>query len=153
MSSDLLSVFDDVVRLEIELWNAVERRLRNDHDLELSWFEVTRAVAGREAATVSEITRELIITVGGASKLVDRIEAAGYLARRPNPADGRSSLIHVTDAGQRMLRRAESTVVDELQSILGTVLPAKEWRQFADSLSAIRTALPHHVDTESDRTA
>ena len=153
MPGDLLAVFDDVVHLEIELWDAVERRLRREHDLELTWFEVTRAVARCDPATVSDITRELIVTVGGASKLVDRIEAAGYLSRSPNPADGRSSLIHVTAAGRRMLRRVESTVDDELQSVLGTALPAKAWNQFAESLRAIRTALSHHAGNDSQRTA
>ena len=31
MRSNLPAVFDDVVRVEIELWNAVERRLRREH--------------------------------------------------------------------------------------------------------------------------
>ena len=56
MPSDLLAVFDDLVHLEIELWNAVERRLRREHDLELTWFEVTRAVARCDPATVSDIS-------------------------------------------------------------------------------------------------
>jgi DNA-binding MarR family transcriptional regulator len=153
MSGNLLEVFDDVVRVEIELWNAVERRLRNDHGVELTWFEVTRAVARCEPATVSDVMRELIITVGGASKLVDRIEAAGYLSRSANPADGRSSLIHVTAAGRRMLQRAESTVDDELESLLGSALSAKDWYRFAENLRAIRMALRHHVAIDNGRTA
>ena len=52
-----------------------------------------------------------------------------------------------------MLRRVESTVDDELQSILGTALPAKAWNQFAESLRVIRTACPHHADNDSQRTA
>jgi DNA-binding MarR family transcriptional regulator len=153
MPGDVLAVFDDVVRLETELWNAVECRLRDEHDLALTWFEVTRVVARCEPATVSDIVRELIITIGGVSKLVDRIEAAGYVRRTANPDDGRSSLIHVTASGKRLLSRVESTVDDELQSLLGSALPPKAWNRFAKNLRTIRKALPHHLANNSQRTA
>jgi DNA-binding MarR family transcriptional regulator len=153
MPMDVLAVFDDLVRLETELWIAVERRLRDEHDFALTWFEATRVVARCEPATVSDIMRELIITIGGASKLVDRIEAAGYVSRSANPVDGRSSLIHVTASGKRLLRQVESTVDDELQSLLGTALPPKAWERFAKNLKTIRTTMPHHLTNNSQRTA
>lgn len=153
MPSELLAVFDDLVRLETELWNAVERRLRDEHNLSLTWFEVTRVVSRREPATVSDIMRELIITIGGASKLVDRIEAAGHISRSANPADGRSSLIRVTASGKRLLRRVESTVDNELESLLGTALRPKALDRFAKDLRTIRTTLPHHLADNSRRTA
>lgn len=153
MSGHLRAVFDDVVRLEIELWNAVELRLRNEHDLELTWFEVICTVARSEPATVGEISRELNITVGGASKLVDRIESAGYLRRSPNPADGRSSLVQVTAAGRQVVRQAEPAVDDELESILGGALSEHAWNDFARSIRAIRTALTRPVEHDDRRTA
>lgn len=153
MPSDLPAVFDDLVRLETEVWNAVERRVRDEHDLPLTWFEVTRVVARCAPATVSDIVRELIITIGGASKLVDRVEAAGYIRRTANPADRRSSLIEVTPSGKQLLRRVESTVDHELQSLLGTALPPKALDQFAEDLKTIRATLPHHLATNRQRTA
>jgi DNA-binding MarR family transcriptional regulator len=151
--SNLLAAFDDLVRLESELWNAVERRLHDEHDLALTWFEVTRAVARCEPATVTDIVREVVITIGGASKLVDRIEAAGYISRSANPADGRSSLIRVTTSGKRLLRRVGSTVDDELQSLLGTALPPKAFDRFAKDLANIRTTLPHYLANNNQRNA
>jgi len=34
---DLATLFSDLVRLETELWDRVDHRLRTDHDLPLSW--------------------------------------------------------------------------------------------------------------------
>jgi hypothetical protein len=45
---------------------------------------------------VFDIAEELSLTVGGTSKLVDRIEAAGHCVRRANPDDRRSSIIELT---------------------------------------------------------
>src|SRR5947209_216996 len=74
---DLSALFHDLVRFEIELWNAVDARLRADCDLLLSRFEPLQVISRRSPCRVQDIADELSITVGGASKLVDRIEVAG----------------------------------------------------------------------------
>ena len=38
-ATDLLDLFHQLVRLETELWNAVDARLRVEFDLQLSRFE------------------------------------------------------------------------------------------------------------------
>ncbi len=43
-SLDLAALFSDLVRLETELWDLVDARLRRDHDLALSWFEPMQVV-------------------------------------------------------------------------------------------------------------
>jgi DNA-binding MarR family transcriptional regulator len=53
-----------------------------------------------KACRVFDINEQLSITVG-ASKLVDRIEAAGLCRRRVNPDDRRSRFIELTPAGRR----------------------------------------------------
>ena len=142
MSTDLLDLFNDIVRLEIELWNAVERRLRDEHDVALSWFEVMNVVERSEAVTVKHLTRELIITVGGASKLVDRIESAGYLRRVPHPSDGRSSILKLTPRGTRLLGGLRTTVAHELERLFNKTLPNQTVQQLANDLRSLRSALP-----------
>ena len=115
-------VFDRLVRVQILLWNAVDRRLRDDHDLPLAWFESMRVVARLDQARVRDIAEVLIITEGGASKLVDRIQAAGYLRRQQHPNDGRSSQVLLTRAGRHILRAATATLDDELAERIGAVV-------------------------------
>jgi DNA-binding MarR family transcriptional regulator len=136
----LAALFHELVRFEIELWNAVDARLRADCDLLLSRFEPMQVMSRRTPCRVQEIAEELSITVGGASKLVDRIEAAGHCRRRPNPDDKRSSLIELTPADRRLLAAATASFEDELRNRLGGAIPATSLQQFSTTLTTLRSA-------------
>src|SRR5258705_1322390 len=83
----------DLIRLEIALWDRVDARLREAHRLPLAFFESLRFISrAREGGMrVGDLARALRVTVGGTSKLVDRIESAGLIARAPDPDDRRAS--------------------------------------------------------------
>jgi DNA-binding MarR family transcriptional regulator len=138
--TNLASVFNDLVRLEIELWNTVDARLKSEFDLPLTHFEPMSVIDRVPGCRVYDIASELIITTGGASKLVDRIEASGYCRRLPNPADRRSSLVQLTPKGENLLAKARAAVDEELGLLLGDVLPERTLRQFAATLSRLRAA-------------
>ena len=140
--TDLRLVFNDLIRLEIELWNAVDARLKNDFDLPLTHFEPMSVIDRIPGCRVYDIAAELIITTGGASKLVDRIEASGYCRRLPNPADRRSSLVELTPQGEALLAKARGAFDEELALRLGSVLPERTLRQFAGTLARLRAASP-----------
>jgi DNA-binding MarR family transcriptional regulator len=147
--TDLGLLFNDLVRLEIELWNAIDTRLKNDFDLPLTHFEPMSVIDRVPGCRVYDIATELIITTGGASKLVDRIEASGYCRRLPNPADRRSSLVKLTPQGKSLLAKARVVFDEELALRLGSVLPERTLRQFAGTLSRLRAAgtAPAHEAT------
>jgi MarR family transcriptional regulator, organic hydroperoxide resistance regulator len=138
--ADLELVFSELIRLQTRLWDAVDVRLRADCGLALSWFEPMRVVDERQGCRVQDVAAELAITVGGASKLVDRIEQAGHCRRRANPLDGRSSIIELTPTGTLLLARAHAVVADELVVRLAGVLGDQELDRFAMALAALHTA-------------
>jgi len=138
--SDLRRLFNDIIRFEIELWNAIDARLKSEFDLPLTHFEPMSVIDRLPGCRVYDIAGELGITTGGASKLVDRIEASGYCRRLPNPADRRSSLLELTPEGRRMLADAGVAFDEELQRWLGAAVPERTLRQFAATLSRLRAA-------------
>jgi MarR family transcriptional regulator, organic hydroperoxide resistance regulator len=138
--SDLRGLFNDLIRFEIELWNAVDARLKSEFGLPLTHFEPMSVIDRIPGCRVYDIASELGITTGGTSKLVDRIEASGYCRRLPNPDDRRSSLLELTEEGQRMFVRAGTAFDDELQHRFGAVLPERTLRQFASTLTRLRAA-------------
>jgi MarR family transcriptional regulator, organic hydroperoxide resistance regulator len=138
---DLKVLFSELVRLETELWDAVEERLQKDHGVNLPTFEFIQVISRVPRCRVQDIATSLSITVGGTSKVVDRIEAAGLCSRRANPGDRRSSIIELTPAGKRLLARASVTVDDELHRRLGTALPERSLAQFTRTLTKLRTAV------------
>jgi MarR family transcriptional regulator, organic hydroperoxide resistance regulator len=135
---DLRFLFSELVRLETELWDAVEGRLRKDFDVVLPVFEFLQVIARNPACRVQDIAAELSITVGGTSKIVDRIETAGYCSRQANPHDRRSSIIKLTPTGERLLPKLTAAVDDELRSRLRTSLSDKSLVQLTKTLTRLR---------------
>jgi MarR family transcriptional regulator, organic hydroperoxide resistance regulator len=152
---DLKHLFSELVRLETELWDAVASRLRAEHDLPLQQFEFMQVIAGTPNCRVQDIAAEISITVGGTSKIVDRIEAAGHCVRSANPGDRRSSILKLTPAGQRLLATATVTFEEELLSRLGSAVSDRSLVQFTRTLARLRAAVRSSDPAEgaADRTA
>lgn len=138
---DLAVLFDDLVRFETQLWDVVDAELRAAHDLPLTWFEPMGVVRRTPDCRVMDVAEASSITVGGASKLVDRICAARLALRTPHPDDGRSSIIALTDAGRQLLEAAESTFRNTLGERLGGVLAPQTLAQFAATIATLRRSL------------
>jgi MarR family transcriptional regulator, organic hydroperoxide resistance regulator len=138
---DLRFLFSELVRLEGELWNAVEGRLRADFGVTLPVFEFLQVISRTPDCRVQDIAAELGITVGGTSKIVDRIEASGYCARSANPNDRRSSVIKLTPAGKRLLPRLTAAVDSELRNRLCASVADKSLIQLTKTLTRLRTAV------------
>jgi DNA-binding MarR family transcriptional regulator len=137
---ELRVLFSELVRLETELWNAVETRLRRDFDITLPVFEFLQVISRTPSCRVQDIAKELSITVGGTSKIVDRIEAARFCVRQANPNDRRSSVITLTPAGNRLLPELTAAVDDELRSRLEPGLSGISIPRLASTLRKLRTS-------------
>jgi DNA-binding MarR family transcriptional regulator len=59
--------------------------------------------------TPSELTRHLMVTTGGMTAMIDRLEVQGFVARAPNPVDRRGVLVGLTPDG---LRTIDAAMVD-----------------------------------------
>jgi DNA-binding MarR family transcriptional regulator len=140
-TSRLATLFDDVVRVEIDLWDAIDARLRAGFGLPVGRFQVMRVIDGRPGVRVQDIAAAMAVTVGGISKLVDRIEAAGHCVRVANPADGRSSLIEITPTGRQLVADAEAVLGEELGRLLDGALPPGGLDEFAAALTTLRAVI------------
>lgn len=138
--TDVRMLYHDLVRFETELWAAVDARLRLDCDLPLTWFEIMQLLRHREGQRVQDVAEEFVITVGGASKVIDRIEKAGYCRRVPNPHDRRSALIVLTPAGTTKVDEAAPVFEDELTHRFSSVLGPSELDRMAAGLRLLRSA-------------
>jgi DNA-binding MarR family transcriptional regulator len=115
---NLWNVFDDLVRLETILWNALDARLREESGVPLGSFDVMRVVDRTPRCRVYDVANTLAITVGGASQAVDRLEKRGHCVRRPNPDDRRSSIVELTPDGRALLDAAGRVFDRELKRFL-----------------------------------
>ena len=53
--------------------------------------------------TPTELARHKMITSGGMTAALDRLEAKGMIVRVPNPADRRGSLVRLTEKGREVI--------------------------------------------------
>lgn len=137
----LAALFSELVRLETELWNAVEGRVRAQHGVALGSYEVMSVIARQPGCRVQDIAGALSITVGGVSKIIDRLEAAGHCARRANPSDRRSSVIELTPSGRGLLAELTRTVEDDLGRRLRPALPGGPPAELTRTLTGLRSAV------------
>lgn len=115
-----MDLFDTVVRYEVALWSAMDRALRQADEVALDKLGALRVIARHDGrARVQEISDEIGITVGAASKVVDRLELAGLVERRANPANRRSSLVDLTSAGRESVRSATALYERTLAELVG----------------------------------
>ncbi|WP_329139553.1 MarR family winged helix-turn-helix transcriptional regulator [Streptomyces sp. NBC_01476] len=137
---DLRRLFDDLVRLETDLWSGLDARLRQECGVSMGGLDVLNVVARTPGCRVNEIAAALSITVGGASQAVDRIERRGQLARRPHPVDRRSSVVELTDEGRAVVDSAGRVFDQELERWFRGTLGDDELRQLGAALAALRGA-------------
>jgi MarR family transcriptional regulator, multiple antibiotic resistance protein MarR len=109
-----MDILEGVVRLETTLWNLVERGLVQRDLPGLGTYLALKILHGHGGSgRVHDLSRELSITIGAASKVADRLERTRLAERRPHPTDRRSSLISLTDEGERA-RAASASVVQRV---------------------------------------
>jgi DNA-binding MarR family transcriptional regulator len=88
-----------------------------------------------DAPPMDLLRRVLGLTPSGAVRLVDRLEDAGYVTRRPG-RDGRSVALHLTASGRGAARRVSAARGDVLEDAL-SVLTADERRALEDLVSRV----------------
>jgi DNA-binding MarR family transcriptional regulator len=67
----------------------------------------------------SDLTRLVVQSPGGLTKTLRRLEDAGYIRRRPDPADRRALLVVLTDKGRRAAERADRELHSYYDDLLG----------------------------------
>ncbi|MFF2555159.1 MarR family winged helix-turn-helix transcriptional regulator [Nocardia sp. NPDC058058] len=138
---DLPKLFSDLVRCETRLYNALNDRLRQRHGIVTSQLEFLRFLRDHPGARVADLATEFAAGVGAISKGIDRLEQQGWVARQPNPADRRSSLLALTEDGLRLVRSTDDTFTECLAELLGGNLPSSSLSTVAQSLSQLRDVL------------
>jgi DNA-binding MarR family transcriptional regulator len=75
-----------------------------------------------DAPSVDLLRRVLGLTPSGTVRLVDRLQDAGYVMRRPG-RDGRSVSVHLTASGRRVAERVSAARAEVLEGALSVLDP------------------------------
>ncbi|KUO16070.1 MarR family winged helix-turn-helix transcriptional regulator [Streptomyces dysideae] len=119
-------------RLEYILGRALEEECGVSHVM----FEVLLILgrAGEPGLSMRAIAQEQVLTTGGATRLVDRMEAAGLVERAEDPGDRRGRLVRLTPRGEETTVAASRVHVENIRRYFLAPLPAEDRERFAEDL-------------------
>jgi MarR family multiple antibiotic resistance transcriptional regulator len=140
-SDDLVQFFDDLVRAETRLYNALSDTLRREHGIVATQYEFLCYFRDHPGSRIADVATNFAAGVGAISKGVDRLAARGWVDRRPNPADGRSVLVSLTDTGLAMATAAEGTFRRRLAELVEPTGDDDQMEAAGRLLHALRAGL------------
>ena len=102
----------------------------------LAWYDVLLEVERVRPFGIRpfELQRTMLLAQYNLSRLVDRIEEAGYVERRGCGEDGRGQLVHITHAGRMIRRKMWTVYARAIEANVGQHLSVKQAEQLADLL-------------------
>ena len=134
-------ISDDTISPELapqvhEAFSRLSRRLRAlnlPFGLTNERLSTLAAIGDHEPVSISALAAAEIVTVPTMSRMVDALEAKGFLRRRDDKLDSRAVLISTTAKGRRAYQRATQQSLSHLKGTLKTLAP--------EQLAVIRTML------------
>lgn len=140
MASCAPSLFTALIHTEMGAWNAVESALSEaGNALTLGRFLVLRTVRDTPACRIQEVAASQGITLGAASRLVDRLHRDGLVHRTPCEHDRRAIILTVTEEGLAHLEKA-CMIVETEQERLFAPLSAAQREELTRAQSLIAEA-------------
>jgi DNA-binding MarR family transcriptional regulator len=131
-------------RLEYLLGRAIEEQCGISHLM----YEVLLILAreGNQGMSMRGISREQVLTTGGVTRLIDRMEALGLVERALDPGDGRGRLVRLTEAGAAKAVEATRVHLENVRRHFVEPIPVEHRERFAEDLRKLshsaRDAIP-----------
>ena len=135
--------FGRLVEVYAVLWHLLDQELEAGVGVPLIWYGVLLHI-GRSPGgmrPISELIAATAFTSGGVTRLVDRMERAGYVQRRPCPSDRRVVYVGLTQSGHDLLERATAVHIRGIQAHLIGALAPEEVAQLDAILAKLLVSL------------
>lgn len=132
------------------LESAVMDALRaQGHGLTLNQARVFQRI-GPEGSRMADLARAAQLPKQTVGSIVDQLEKAGYVSRRPDPHDARARRVTITEAGRRLV---ESTVptVRQVEAAWREHLGATRSEQLVEALTALREITDPYLRDAADQ--
>ncbi len=119
--------------------------------MNLSEVDVLAALARSEAGlNCSEIAETTLITKGGITGVLDRLEARGFVQRLPSREDRRSIRIQLTEKGVEFCHELFAKLVDDDEEIFAKALNPVQIKQLAKLLTLVVRSMEHNGEIRTN---
>lgn len=126
------------IETALKLWvvlsraqSAIARHAEADvarYGLTLAEFGMLEALLHRGPLLLGELQRRILVSSGGMTYLMDRLERRGLVARQECPEDRRARYAALTDAGRELVERIFPEHARAIAGALSGLTPAEQGR-------------------------
>jgi len=113
--------------------NAVAAHYGLSHKGDFDTLAALRRRGSEQQLSPTQLAEAALITTGGMTSRLDRLEKAGYLEREADPDDRRALLVHLTEAGEAIVDEILDANVESQQQSLRAI-DATQRAELADRL-------------------
>jgi DNA-binding MarR family transcriptional regulator len=114
------------------------RRLRAEHRFPLGQGSVLGRLDREGTASIGQLAVAERVRPQSMAQTVADLEAGGLISRRPDPGDGRRTLVDLTEQGRRTLEADRRDRAGWLASAMERELSSTERRRLAQDLELLR---------------
>lgn len=134
-----------LLSVRLSLFRRGERLLsKRGFSINFTQFRVLRALSQVQSVSASELARSVEHDGGALTRVLDRLQEKGYVARRPNASDRRAIEVFLTDSGR--------TVWDSMQECMAQI-NAEVFEVLSDVEQTQLFALLHRIRDRLDAKA
>lgn len=117
-----------------------------EHGLSLGQFDILATLRRRGKLTPGQLMESVMLSSGGMTNRLDRLEEAGLIRREADPDDRRGVVVFLTKKGRELIDAATETRFAEAKNS-APPLNAREMKELAGLL---RTWLEHAENASTD---
>ena len=126
-----------------EVLGQLVRRLRAESRFPLAQTAVLGRLDREGTSSIGRLAEAERVRPQSMAQTVADLEAAGLISRRPDPADGRRSLVELTHAGAETVHAQRRDRAGWLAQAIEAELSAAEQRRLAQTLELLRRLAEH----------
>jgi DNA-binding MarR family transcriptional regulator len=137
--SDAREAWHHLLQVSSRVLRELDRSLDREQRMMLSEFDVLITLDNAPGGhlRMTELAEATLLSSGGMTRLVGRLEHRGLVRRDPDPDDARAFHASLTDAGRSSLAHARITHDNVIANLLGDRLTPREVHTLTRTLAKI----------------
>jgi DNA-binding MarR family transcriptional regulator len=139
LSKEGLEAWKGLLFAHASLVEQIDKVMAQQNLLPLDWYDAILALedAPNQRLKMSELAEQVLLSKSGLTRLVDRMEAKGYIKRESCTADRRCAYAVLTAAGLKAREASWPTYRAAIQEYFAAKLSSEEARIIGEALQRV----------------
>jgi DNA-binding MarR family transcriptional regulator len=137
--SNAVRAFVSLVRAHAAATRLLSAQLMDDHGLTINDYEVMLRLARAPEQRLRrvDLAQQVLLTASGITRLLDGLEAAGFVGRSACASDRRVVYAVLTEEGRAKLREASTSHIAQIDALFGEAFDEHELASVGDLLERL----------------